>query len=442
MNRRMLICVFIGFSSGLPFFVLFQQIPAWLRDEGVALKDIGFFSLVGLPYVWKFLWAPFLDRYTLSSWGKRRSWMLTTQVALFIFIASIGLTSPQENMILPIVGNVDQLELALYLALAVGFFSATQDIALDAYRRELLLDRELGFGNSLHVNAYRIAGLIPGSLAFVLADYMTWNFVFLIVACFMLVGIVVTACISEVNVESNEKQMHVLFWAPLKDFYDKRGGLASIQCLLFLVLYKLGDNMAVALSTPFYLDSGFSLTQIGLIAKHAALWPSIVGGIVGGLTIYRIGINASLFWFGWVQLISILGFVFLANSPPKEWLLALVVAGEYFGVGLGTAALTAYVAREATPAFAASQIAIFTALAAVPRTLASVLTGYLVDGKQENIEYTGFDLSILNFLTGLGMPEDGFGWSSFFILCTVSALPGMLLAWVLYSSKEAEKSIK
>ena len=173
LNRRMLICVFTGFSSGLPLYLLIQLVPAWLRVEGVGLAEIGFFTLIGLPYTWKFVWSPIIDRYTLPFLGRRRGWILVTQLALFVTIATMGFLDP-----------VFSIWAVAYLAAAVAFFSASQDIVLDAYRRELLPDQELGIGNAIHVQAYRLSGLVPGSLALILADHLPWSTVFIVVASF------------------------------------------------------------------------------------------------------------------------------------------------------------------------------------------------------------------------------------------------------------------
>ena len=191
LNRRMLICVFTGFTSGLPLYVVFQLIPAWLRVEGVGLAEIGFISLVQLPYIWKFLWSPVMDRYTLPFLGRRRGWMLVTQLTLVASIAALGLMKPALS-----------IWSVAYLSAAVAFFSASQDIVLDAYRRELLPDVELGLGNTIHVQTYRLAGLIPGSLALILADRLPWEAVFAVVAAFMCVGIILTFEIQEAPVEN------------------------------------------------------------------------------------------------------------------------------------------------------------------------------------------------------------------------------------------------
>ena len=186
LNRRMLICVFTGFTSGLPLYVLIQLVPAWLRVEHVSLAEIGLLTLVQTPYTWKFLWSPVMDLYTLPFLGRRRGWMLVTQAALLISMAMMGVIEPALS-----------IWTVAYLSLAVAFFSASQDIVLDAYRRELLPDAELGLGNAIHVQTYRLAGLIPGSLALILADHLPWDTVFVVVALFMCVGLILTLSISE-----------------------------------------------------------------------------------------------------------------------------------------------------------------------------------------------------------------------------------------------------
>jgi PAT family beta-lactamase induction signal transducer AmpG len=386
----MLICIFTGFASGLPLYILIQLVPGWLRTEGVGLAEIGFFTLVGMPYTWKFLWSPIMDRYTLPFLGRRRGWMLTTQVALIASIATMGLFDPKLS-----------IWTVAYLAAAVAFFSASQDIVLDAYRRELLPDHELGLGNSIHVQAYRLSGLVPGALALILADHLPWHTVFYIVAAFMLVGVAMTLSIDEPNRDPGApKTIREAVVEPFREFVAREGFTPALLVLAFLFFYKLGDNMATALQTPFFIDVGFTLTQIGSIAKSASLTAAIVGGLVGGLIMVKVSINRALWLFGVVQIASILGFALLSEIGANPWMLALAVAFEYLGVGLGTAALTAFIARSTNKAFAATQFALFTALAATPRTLANAVTGVIV----ENI-----------------------GWTNFFLLCTALAVPGMLL---------------
>ncbi len=390
LNRRMLICVFTGFTSGMPLYVLFQLVPAWLRVEGVGLAEIGFFALVQIPYTWKFLWSPVMDRFTLPFLGHRRGWMLVTQLLLLVSIGLLGFIRPDLN-----------LWTIAYLSAAIAFFSASQDIVLDAYRRELLPDVELGLGNSIHVQAYRLSGLVPGALGLILADYVDWSIVFVIIALFMFVGIVMTLVIDEAIAEPTPpRTMRDAVVEPFRDFIGRSGLAPALLVLAFLFLYKLGDNMATALQTPFFIDVGFTLTQIGAIAKTGGLIAAITGAMVGGLIMVKMPINRALWLFGIVQIVSILGFAILAEVGSNPWMLGVVVVFEYLGVGLGSAALIAFMAKTTNPAFAATQLALFTALVSVPRVFANAVTGVIV-------EHTG--------------------WTNFFLLCTVFAIPGMLL---------------
>jgi len=393
-NVRMLICMACGFSSGLPLYVLYQLVPAWLRTEGVDLATIGAFALVSTPYTLKFLWAPLLDRISPFGMGRRRGWSLLTQLALLFSLAAFSMLSPERS-----VGAVGAL------CLVVSVFSATQDIALDAYRRELLPDIELGLGNSLAVNAYRVASLVPGSLALILADHLSWSMVHLVVAGFMGVGLITTVLMPEPEVVPAP----ALSWSqtitePLRTFFQQRGTGPALMVLLFMLLYKLGDSTATALATPFYLDVGFTMTQVGTVAKVASLWASVVGGTVGGLVMVWIGINRALWLFGVVQMVSILGFAWLSVSGPEVAVLFCAVSFEYLGVGLGTAAFVAFIARNTDPRYTAFQFAMLTALTSVPRTVAGATTGLVVEAV---------------------------GYTPFFLGCFVLALPGMaMLPWV------------
>jgi len=396
LTRRMLICVFTGFASGLPLYLLFNLVPAWLRSEHVDLKTIGLFALIQFPYTWKFIWSPFLDRYVVPMLGRRRGWMLLTQIGLLAVIAAMGGFSPQTEM-----------TTIVLLCTLLAFLSATQDIALDAYRRELLSDAELGLGNAIHVNAYRIAGLVPGSLSLILADSLPWDMVFIITALFMLPGVAMTMMVSEPHRAVPPKTLREAVVEPFHEFITRQGWKSALLILAFLFFYKLGDSMCTALATPFYLDMGYSKTDIGLIAKNAGLWPAVIGGMLGGLWMVKIGINRALWLFGVVQLVSIFGFAWLASLGPQESIgavervsLAWVIGLEALGVGLGTVAFVAYIARTTHPAYTATQFALFTSLMAMPRTFANAATGWLVESM---------------------------GWTGFFLLCALFAIPGMLL---------------
>ena len=391
LNRRMLICVFTGFSSGLPLYLLINLLPAWLRSEQVDLKSIGLFALIQLPYTWKFLWSPLLDRFAFPALGRRRGWMLVTQLLLLASIPLFGQLHPKLD-----------LWAIAYLAGAVAFFSASQDIVLDAFRREILPEVELGLGNAIYVNFYRISSLVPGALALILADHLPWSSVFWITAAFMLPGIVMTFTVDEPRLRKPGPQtLAEAVVEPFREFIRRDGWRGALLVLLFIFLYKLGDSMATALATPFYLDMGFTKSDIGLIAKNAGLWASVAGGMLGGLWMLRVGINRGLWLFGVVQMVSILGFAWLAyENRPDKLLLAGVIAFEALGVGLGTTAFVAYIARATDPRYTATQFALFTSLAAVPRTVVNASTGWIVEQT---------------------------GWFAFFLICTALALPGMAL---------------
>ncbi|MDR3352998.1 MAG: AmpG family muropeptide MFS transporter [Zoogloeaceae bacterium] len=397
LTRKMLVCVFTGFSSGLPLYLLMSLVPAWLEGSAVDLDVISMFALAQLPFSGKFLWAPLLDRIFLPL-GRRRGWMLLTQAGLLVGIGILGGFDPRA-----------EIRLVFVLALVLAFLSATQDIALDAFRREILADRELGLGNAVHVNAYRIAGLVPGSLSLVLAQYLPWSQVFWITALFMLPGMCMAFCVKEPAVATRPRTFKEACIVPFREFVQRLGEKGAFFMLLFLCCYKLGDALATTLATPFYMQMGFSTLDIGLIAKHAGLWPMLLGGLLGGLWMVKIGINRALWIFGVVQLVTILGFAWLAWLGPfvpgeitsmNRMALACVIAAEYLGVGLGTAAFTAFIARATNPAHTATQFAFFTSLAVVPRTFVSSYAGDLV-------------LRL--------------GWVNFFLLCTALAIPGMLL---------------
>lgn len=397
LNRRMLICIFTGFASGLPLYLLLNLVPAWLKTEGLSLKAIGAFALIQFPYTWKFLWAPLLDRYGILPWlGRRRSWMFVSQLGLLASIAWLGQLSP-----------VDHLALVVGLTAALALLSATQDIALDAFRREILPDAELGLGNAIHVNAYRIAGLVPGSLSLILADHLPWSQVFVITAAFMIPGLAMTLLVKEpLAAAGTPRTLRDAVVEPFREFFGRHGVQSALLVLAFLFFYKLGDSLCTALATPFYLDMGYSKTEIGVIAKNAGLWPMVIGGILGGIWMLKLGINRALWIFGVVQFVTILGFVWMAwlgpgeSTPARLVVLATVIAGEAIGAGLGTTAFVAFMARSTHPAYTATQLALFTSLMAVPRTFINATAGWLVEA---------------------------LGWTNFFWLCFALAVPGMVL---------------
>lgn len=397
-STKMLICIFTGLASGLPFYLLIQLLPAWLTSEGLNIKAIGAFSLTQLPYIFKFVWAPFMDNISLFGMGRRRGWMFLSQIILLFFIAILGCFSPTLN-----------IWIIATLCFIIALFSATQDIALDAFRQEILSDAELGLGNSIHINVYRLASLVPGSLSLILSHFLPWSSVFMVTALFMLPVIIITLLIKEpINKQiPKSHNFEDIIINPFLEFIKRKGVKSAMIILAFIFLYKLGDSMATSLATTFYMKMGFSLPDIGLIAKNAQLWPGILGGILGGILMIKIGINRALWYFGFVQVFSILGFAWLSIEGPfndigisEKIMLAIVISVESLGVGLGSAAFVAFIAKTTNPLYTATQFALFSSIASIPRTLINSTTGIMV-------EYLG--------------------WTNFFGLCTLLAIPGMVL---------------
>ncbi len=377
----------MGFASGMPLLLTGSVLQAWMRESGVDLAVIGLFALVGLPYTLKFLWAPLLDRFTPRLFGRRRGWLLGFQVALMLAIASLGLASPAESP-----------WLVAGIAFLVTFFSASQDIVIDAYRREDLADEELGLGSALYVNGYRVGMLLAGSGGLILADHFTFRTVYLLMAATVLVGVITTLLAREPQVaEGTPRTLRAAVIEPFTDYFRRHGALTM---LAFILLYKLGDTMAAALTTPFYLDMGYSKTEIGAVVKLFGFWATIIGGLVGGVLILRIGIMRALWSFGILQAVSTAGFAVLVLVGHDLAWLAAVIAFENLSGGMGTAAYVAFMASLTNRRFTATQYALLSSLMGVPRVLASAPTGYLAEG---------------------------LGWFGFFIFCTVIAIPGLWL---------------
>ncbi|MFO8088564.1 MAG: AmpG family muropeptide MFS transporter [Desulfatiglandaceae bacterium] len=383
----MLVAFMMGFSCGLPLLLTITVLQAWMKEEGIDLAVIGMMALVGLPYTVKFLWAPFLDRFTLPFLGRRRGWLLTAQLALMCSIAGLGLTRPAES----------PWTVAL-VAFMVTFFSASQDIIVDAYRREDLTDEELGLGSSLYINGYRLGMLSASGGGLILADYISFRFVYGIMAAGILPGLITTLFAREPKVaEGLPASMKEAVLDPLIEFLSRDG---AILILAFIFLYKIGDTMAYAMTTPFYLDIGFSKSQVGTVVKLFGFWATIGGGFIGGVSMLKLGISRSLWIFGILQAVSTAFFAVLAKVGPSIPVLSGVIAFENISGGMGTAAYAAFMASITNKKFTATQYALLSSLMGVPRVIVSAPTGFLVK------------------LTN---------WEVYFIICTLIAIPGLLL---------------
>ena len=386
-SARMLVAALMGFVSGLPLLLTGSVLQAWMKEEGVDLGTIGLFALVGLPYTLKFLWAPLLDRFSLGALGRRRGWLLLFQAALIAALLWLSLSEPAA----------DPLVLAL-AALLVTFFSASQDIVIDAYRRESLADEEQGLGASLYVNGYRVGMLLASGGGLILADQVGFERVYQVMAGFMLIGVLTTLLAPEPEVaEGTPTTLREAVIEPFVEYFQRRDALLM---LAFILLYKIGDTTASHMTTPFYLDIGFSKTEIGAVVKLFGFWATVVGGLLGGLMVMRIGIYRALWIFGILQGVSTAGFAVLAQIGASVPGLALVITFENLSGGMGTAAYIAYMASLTNRRFTATQYALLSSLMGIPRVIAAAPTGYLADAM---------------------------GWTLFFLLCALVALPGLLL---------------
>lgn len=387
LSRRMVVSFIMGFASGLPLLLTITVLQAWMKEEGVDLAVIGLFALVGLPYTVKFLWAPVMDRFTIPFLGRRRGWLLIAQLALIVSIAGLGMTQPGKS---PWV--------VAFAAFLVTFFSASQDIVVDAYRREDLADEELGLGSSFYVNGYRVGMLLASGGGLIMADFMTFSEVYLVMAACLLPCVMTTLLTPEPEAPMGRPEsMRDAVWEPLVEYFSRQGAL---WILAFILLYKIGDIMASAMTIPFYLDIGFSKTEIGAVVKLFGFWATIIGGLTGGVLMLRLGLNRSLWVFAFLQALSTAGFAVLAKIGPSVAALGGVIAFENFSGGMGTAAYVAFMASITNKKFTATQYALLSSFMGIPRVLAAAPTGYFAKH---------------------------LGWASFFIACALIAIPGILL---------------
>lgn len=387
LSGRMLTALMMGFASGLPLLLTGSVLQAWLKDRSVDLTAIGLFALVGLPYTLKFLWAPLFDRYSLPL-GRRRGWLVAMQLALAAALAALSLSQPTPDSLLWISAA----------SLIVAFFSASQDIVIDAYRRESLHDDELGLGSALYVNGYRVGMLLASGGGLIIADHTSFAFMYQFMAACMAACVIVTFLAPEpVLPPGAPKTLMDAVILPFRDYFQRQGAWLALG---FILLYKIGDTMASAMTTPFYLELGYSKTEIGTIVKAFGFWATIIGGTLGGVMILRTGLARALWLFGIGQMISTLGFAVLAHVGHDNWALAAVIAIENFTGGLGTTAFVGFMAALTNKRFTATQYALLSSLMGIPRVLLSAPTGW-------------FALQL--------------GWSGFFVLCTLLAIPGLLL---------------
>lgn len=392
LSPRVLPLLVLGFASGLPLALTSGTLQAWATVAGVSLTQIGFLTLVGSAYTLKFLWAPLLDRYALPFLGRRRGWIALSQLLLGLSIAAMGLFDPGA-----------QLGLIALLAVFVAFMSATQDIAFDAYSTDVLRNTERAAGAAVKVLGYRLAMIVSSGFALVIADqWLGWNGMYMAMGLIMGLCAVATFIAPEPEVVVQPpRSLRSAVVEPLLEFFKRP---EAITILLLIVLYKVGDAFAGALSTTFLIrGAGFDVSQVGMVNKIFGLAATIIGALVGGGLMARLGLYRSLMLFGALQAVSNFGYWVLAVNDPHVALMGVVVAIENLCGGMGTAAFVALLMALCNQQFSATQFALLSALSAVGRTyLAGPLTPPLVES---------------------------LGWPSFFLVTVLLALPGLWLLW-------------
>ncbi len=394
LSWKMIVMILFGFSSGFPYYIVKEALKFWMVDANVDLGTIGLFALVGLPYSIKVFWSPVMDGFVPSFFGRRRGWILIAQIGLLLTILLLGQFVQQQSLFW-----------VAMAALCLSFFGASQDIALDAFRREYLTSKELGFGTGVWMNAWRIGMLIPVGLS-VLSDYdFAWSTIFFMLSGMMGIGIVTTLLIQEPVKNLPPITIKQAVVEPFVEFFSRHHAL---WILAFILMYKIGDNMASTMTIPFITQMGFSKSEYFVIVKGVGMLGLFGGVLVGGTIMIRLGIAKALYIFGALQAISTACFALLNifDHTTSFWisysqtLLAGIVAFEFFATGMGQAAYATYMAIQTNKRFTATQYALLTSVMALPGVFAAASTGYLA-------KYIG--------------------WNSFYVFCALIAIPGMLI---------------
>ncbi len=387
-NRRIGVISLLGFSSGLPLALTGGTLQAWMTVEGVSLSTIGIFSMVGLPYTLKFLWSPLVDRFSLPFLGRRRGWVLVFQILLMFLIAAISTSAPLSAPLMVAI-----------LALMISFTSASQDIVIDAYRTDVLLERERGLGAAVYITGYRIAMLVSGAMALILSEYLGWRLTYMIMAGLMAIGVLATLW----GLEPEEKvipprTMEEAIGGPFKEFFSRKSAWVFLS---LIILYKLGDAFAGTLTMSFLIRGvEFSVGEVGTINKGMGLAATIIGAIFGGTLMSRWGLYRSMMIFGILQAVSNLSFMVLAAVGKSYPMMVSAVAFENLAGGMGTAAFVGFLMTLCDHRFTATQFALFSALASIGRVFVGPPSGFLVEEV---------------------------GWIIFFFITFLAALPGLIL---------------
>ncbi len=379
---------FLGLSSGLPLLLTWSTLQAWMTERHVDLKVIGIFALVRTPYNFKFLWAPLMDRIKLPFLTRRRGWMIVTQILLAMALFGLGQTDPVES----------PFRVALF-AVLVSFFSASQDIVIDAYRTETLSGGLQGLATSSYITGYRVGMLIAGALALYLGGHfqLSWSTIYSMMAMLMMIGIAASLLAPEGTSVPAPRNLTEAVVEPFKEFWSRKGALWMLALIIF---FKFGDNLASSMTTPYILSNGYTREEYAIVAKGYGLIAALLGGIIGGPVMMRLGVIRSLWVFGLGQAIAVSGFIWLSLVPKSIPILAAVIMGENFFIGCGSAAFSTYISNITHPRYTATQFALLTSLTTLSSTILTVPSGFLVEK---------------------------LGWPAFFILCVGLAVPGLLL---------------
>lgn len=387
---KMAALLVLGFSSGLPFFLTSKTLQAWMTVEGVDLTTIGAMTLVALPYSFKWVWAPFIDRYVPPLFGRRRGWIFVMQVALLLAIAWMALHNPRTG-----------LQMLAINAVLIAFFSATQDVAIDAYRTDVCDESEAGAGAALSVLGYRVALLITGGLALILADRISWPTIYLLMALLMIPGMIATWRAPEpVTDLAPPRSLMEAVRGPFAEFFQRAGVRTAILVLLFIVVYKLPEYLAQNMAVPFLLQVGFSQTEIGAVQGVLGLIASIVGALAGGIAVAKIGINKSLWVFAVLGAAANLMFYALAVVGPNQVLFVSSVVVENFCLGLVNGVFVAFLMSMCNPTFSATQYALLSSLMSASRDIV---------------------------VAPAGAVADAVGWPNYWLISIAMLLPGVLL---------------
>jgi MFS transporter, PAT family, beta-lactamase induction signal transducer AmpG len=380
----------LGFASGLPLYLTSRTLQAWMTVAGVNLTAIGIFSLVGLPYSLKFLWSPIVDRFSLPFLGRRTGWLFATQVALAAAVAAVALERPGSA-----------LQLVAITAFLIAFLSATQDIAVDAYRTDISAPSEVGAASGMHVLGYRIAMIVTGAGALILADLVSWPAVYVVMGLLFVLLSVRTWRVPEPTLRGGAPgSLRDAVVLPFVEFFDRVGTTRGIWIMLLVVMYRFGEVMIDNMTIPFLLQTGFSQTEVGIVKGGVGLAATIAGVLAGGAIISKIEINRSLWVFGILQVPSNLAYLWLAETGKNFKVMVAAIVVENFSVGLGTAALVGLLMLLCNPRFSATQYALLSSLIAIGRDVLASPSGWIASKT---------------------------GWPMFFLFTAAAVLPGLAL---------------